>query len=121
MTLLFRKAVVSAFVLGAGVGAEAKVSFLLDYSLDSAGGVFDSTTADGQQARVTMARAAQVFSDRILDNLTAITPSGTNTWSPTVVNPATGASKTNAFTGGLGANVIRVFVGSGQLNATEVG
>src|SRR4051794_22033047 len=121
MTLLFRKVLASATVLGAGVCAEAKVSFSLDFTLDSPGGLFDSTTTAGQQARATLTRATQVFSDRILDNLTAITPGGGNTWTPTVVNPATGANRTPAFTGGIGANSIKVFAGSGPLSATEVG
>jgi hypothetical protein len=121
MTLSSRKWLASAILLCAGVPAEAKVSFALDFSLDSTGGLFDASTTDGQTARATMARAAQVFSDRLLDNLTAITPGGSNTWTPTIVNPATGANRTPAFTGGVGANVIKVFVGSGPLNATEVG
>src|SRR3954464_2477419 len=121
MTLLLRKVLVSATLLCAGVCAEAGVTFSLDFSLDSTGGLFDPTTTAGQQARATVTRATQVFSDRILDNLTAITPSGGNTWTPTVVNPGSGATRTPAFTGGIAANVIKVFVGSGELNATEVG
>lgn len=121
MTLLFRNVLASATVLCAGVCAEAKVSFALDFSMDSPGGLFDPATPEGQQARATMTRATQVFSDRILDGLTAITPSGTNTWTPTVVNPGTGALRTPAFTGGIAANTIKIFVGSGPLSATEVG
>jgi hypothetical protein len=121
MALLFRKVLASATVLCAGVCAEAKVTFSLDFSLDSPGGLFDPATTGGQQARATMTRAAQVFSDRILDNLTAISPSGANTWTPTVVNPGTGALRTPAFTGGIGAGAIKLFVGSGPLSATEVG
>jgi len=116
-----RKWLASAILLCAGARAEAKVSFALDFSLDSLGGLFDPTTTDGQLARATMSRAAQVFSDRLLDNLTAISPSGTNTWTPTVVNPATGLNRTPAFTGGVAANVIKVYVGSGPLDTTEVG
>lgn len=113
--------VVATAVLCAGRAAEAKVTFSLDYSLDPVGGIFDSSTVEGQQARATVQRAAHVLSDRLLDNLTAITPGGGNTWSPRVVNPATGVLITPGVTS-VAANEIRVYVGSQSLGTTpEVG
>jgi hypothetical protein len=110
-----------AVMVCAGRAAEGKVTFTLDYSMDPAGGIFDTSTPDGQAARGVMQRAAQVLSDRILDNLTAITPGGGNTWSPRVVNPATGLLVTPGVTS-VGANEIRVYVGSQSLGLnTEVG
>jgi hypothetical protein len=108
-------------VFCAGGAAEGKVTFSLDYSLDPVGGIFDTSTVDGQQARAAVQRAAQVLSDRLLDNLTAITPGGGNTWSPRVVNPATGVLVTPGITS-VAANEIRVYVGSQSLGVTpEVG
>jgi hypothetical protein len=43
-----------AVMVCAGGGAEAKVTFTLDYSMDPAGGIFDSSTVDGQAARGVM-------------------------------------------------------------------
>jgi hypothetical protein len=111
----------AAAILCAGGAAEAKVTFSLDYSLDPAGGIFDASTTDGQQARATMQRAAQALSDRVLDSLTAITPGGGNTWSPRIVNPATGLVVTPALAS-LAAGDIKVYVGSQSLGTTtEVG
>ena len=113
--------VAATVILCAGGAAEAKVTFSLDYSLDPVGGIFDASTTGGQQARATVQRAAQVLSDRLLDNLTAITPGGGNTWSPRVVNPATGVLTTPGVTS-VAANEVRVYVGSQSLGVTpEVG
>src|SRR5687768_11013361 len=108
MRLGLRSTIVAGVVFCAAAGAaQGRVTFSLDYSYDPAEGVFDGTTAAGLQARATMQRAAQVLSDRLVDNLTAIAPGGGNTWSPRVVNPATGAEVTPALSSAQ-ANVIRV-------------
>ena len=119
MRVWLRSTSVGVITLCAAVGAEAKVNFILDYSLEAAGGLFDAGTTEGQQARAAMQRAARVFSERLLDDLTAISPGGGNTWSPRVVNPGSGQLVTPALSG-VGANDIRVYVGSRLLGDTEV-
>jgi hypothetical protein len=96
-------------------GAQGRITISLDYSLD-AGGLFDSTAA-----RTAMDRAAQVFSDRFVDNLTAITPSGSNTWLARIINPGTGVLDFDPVLNGVAANVIKVYVGSRPLTGLEVG
>src|SRR4051794_35704347 len=80
-----RAALLLGMLLLTTASARGRVIISLDYSLD-AGGLFDSSAA-----RTAMDRAAQVFSDRFVDSLTAITPGGTNTWSARIINPGTGA------------------------------
>jgi hypothetical protein len=58
-----------------------------------------------------MQRAAQVFSDRLLDNLAPIALGGGNTWSPRVLHPSTGQDAAAPLTS-LGAGEIKVYVGS---------
>jgi len=95
------------------------IVFFFDYSLD-AGGIFDGSTASGKQAQAAMDRAAQVFSDRLVDRLSAIAPTSGDTWSPRIVNPGTGADMAAPISS-LTANVIKVYVGSRSLAVTEVG
>jgi hypothetical protein len=98
----------------AAAPAMAKVVFSFDYSMDP-GGLFDSTAA-----RAAMDRAGQVFSDRLLDNLSAISPASSDTWSPQIVNPGTGLTVSAPLTSEA-ANVIKVYVGSRALTGTDVG
>src|SRR4051794_36368179 len=71
--------------------SRAKITFDFDYSIDQANfNFFNPTTQAGLDARAPRPAAAQVYEDRILDNLTAITPGGVNTWTTDFPNPATG-------------------------------
>jgi hypothetical protein len=101
-------------------GASARILFSLDYSLDT-GGLFDAGTASGRSAQAAMDRAAQVFADRFMDNLTAITPGGANTWSARIRNPGTGADSFDPGLAGVAANVIKVYVGSRSLTLPDLG
>src|SRR6266542_4101129 len=101
-------------------GASARILLSLDYSLDT-GGLFNAGTASGRSAQAAMDRAAQVFSDRFMDNLTAITPSGANTWSPRIRNPGTGADNFDPGLSGVAASVIKVYVGSRSLTLPDLG
>lgn len=98
--------------------ARARITFSFDYSMD-ASGLFDSSTSSGRAAQAAMDRASQVFSDRILDNLSAIAPTSGETWSPQIVNPGTGATVAAPLTSEA-ANVIKVYVGSRTLTGTDV-
>jgi hypothetical protein len=110
-----RAALLLGMLLLTTASARGRVVISLDYSLD-AGGLFDSTAA-----RTVMDRAAQVFSDRFVDNLTAITPGGSNTWSARIINPGTGALDYDPHLTSVAANIIKVYVGSRPLTGLEVG
>jgi hypothetical protein len=90
------------------VPAQAKINFAFDYSLDS--GFFTSNPA----AKTALERAATVYSDRIVDQLTDITPGGGNTWDTVFSNPSTGASVTQTDLT-IPAGTIKVYVGGANL------
>jgi hypothetical protein len=90
------------------VPAQARINFSFDYSLDS--GFFTSNPA----AKTALDRAATVYSDRILDQLTDITPGGGNTWSAVFSNPSTGASMSMKDLT-IAAGTIKVYVGGANL------
>jgi len=90
------------------VPAQAKINFSFDYSLDS--GFFTTNPA----AKTALERAATVYSDRILDQLTDITPGGGNTWTAVFSNPSTMATTTvKDLT--IPAGTIKVYVGGANL------
>ena len=93
-TSWFAFACAGAVLACAGTAASGKVVISLDYSLDGPDGMFDATTTAGRQARAAMERAAQVYSDRFVDNLTAITGGSGNSWSARIVNPGTRCQRT---------------------------
>ena len=62
------------------------LSIVLDYSLDTNNFFGDQTRKD------TLQRAATVLQSRITDDLTAIAPSGSNTWDAIITHPGTGNS-----------------------------
>src|SRR3954468_4904535 len=97
-----------AAVLAFAPSARAKVTFDFDYSLDT--GFF--TTNPG--AKTALERAATVYSDRLLDNLTDITPGNGNTWDANFTNPSTGAATTITDLT-IPANSIKVYVGGASL------
>ncbi len=60
------------------------LSIVIDYSYDT------NNFFDTQEKRDLFQQAADIYAARIVDNLTAISPSGTNTWSAEFTDPATG-------------------------------
>jgi len=88
--------------------AHAKITFSFDYSLDT--GFFTKNPA----AKTALERAATVYSDRMLDQLTDITPGNGNTWNTVFSNPSTGASVMETDLT-IPANVIKVYVGGANL------
>jgi hypothetical protein len=73
------------------VAAQAKINFDFDYSLDT-------NNFFTPAARAAFEQAATVYTDRILDTLTPITPGGGETWTTSFVNPSTGVSNSPQFT-----------------------
>lgn len=83
--------------------------------------VFDYTYDDNQffapQARRdTLEAAAAVFENRILDDLTAITPGGQDTWSAVFPNPSSG-SQVSIANLTIPADTIIVYVGAQNLTS----
>ena len=83
-----------AFVIGQAPQAKA-LTFEFDYFYDQPtnGGnnFFDAGTTDGAARRATLEEAATYFTD-FTDNLSEISVSGSNTWTPKFNDPHTGAS-----------------------------
>ena len=100
----------------AGSLARAKVTFSFDYSNDTS--TLFGNTVDGIAAKATLERAAQVFSDRLLDPLTPINAT-TNSWSAKYINPSTGNSAAAADLS-VAANTIKIYVGGRPLG-TDLG
>jgi hypothetical protein len=110
-------------------GAGAKLTLEIDYSLDTNGFFLPAATNpfgfDGDAAKAQLQRAANLFADRFVDDLSAITPrigmGGVEyTWTPEVRHPATGADQQvgNIM---IPANVIKVYAGGRSLSGTTLG
>jgi len=85
------------------------VSIRLDYSLDASG--FFTTHPE---ARTVLQSAADTLTQRLADTLAAIQPSGSNTWTLTVTDPATGEDRDIADPT-IPADTIVVYAGSRPL------
>jgi hypothetical protein len=117
-------AVLACVVAGLALAlpARAKITFDFDYSLD-VNNFFNPNTGNGQAARAALVTAGHVYEDRMLDNLTAITPGGSNTWTALFTNPGTGATTDpkdpNHWDGIANLNipttVLKVYVGGRSL------
>lgn len=86
----------------------------IDYSLDTAG-FFAS-----QSRRDLLQTAADGLVKRFSDDLGAIVPGGVNTWTTTLLHPATGAEYTLSDPS-IAANEIVVFAGARELGGTRLG
>ena len=87
----------------------------INYSYDTSG-FFTNNPA----ARTIMQDVATQMGDALSANLAAISPSGSNTWSETFFDPATGA-QTTVTDPTVGADTITVYVGARALGAAEGG
>ena len=86
---------------------------VFDYSLDS------TNFFAPQERRDTLDAAAAVFESRITDDLLAITPGGTNTWTAVLNNPSTGF-QVNIDNLTISADTVVIYVGARDL-ASGVG
>ncbi len=93
--------------------ARCDVIFDFDYTYDS--GFF----ASGSQARNTLEAAGGYFQSILGDSLSAITPSGSNTWSGAFSNPSDGSNA--SFNGSVSANTLKIFVGARDLGGSVLG
>ena len=86
----------------------------LDYSLDASGFFSDPAR------KAVMQQAATLMQGRIADTLSAVVPSGSNTWTLDVRNPATG-NVTTINNPTIPADTIVVYVGGRELGGTTLG
>jgi hypothetical protein len=87
------------------------VQFLFDYSLDTQGFFNDSAR------RSALSQAGHMLADRFDDALAAISPSGTNRWTPFVAHPGSG-NKVNISRTNIPANTIVIYAGARNLPGT---
>jgi len=85
-----------------------------DYSLDTAGFFADQARKDALE------RAANVFENRLEDNLAAIQPSGSNTWTAVINHPETGNTE-NIVDLVIPIDTLTVFVGSRVMSNLGIG
>ena len=90
------------------------VTIQLNYQYDN--GFF----ANNPQARAIMQEVATQMGDSISANLSAIAPSGGNTWTATFYNPLSGA-QTSVANMSVAADTIVVFVGAWPISGSEAG
>jgi hypothetical protein len=86
----------------------------LDYSRDTTG------FFNNPEARATLEQVANEIGSGLTANLAAITPSGTNTYTASFFDPATGGV-TSVSNLSIAANTIKVYVGARNLTGTEAG
>ena len=93
---------------------QAAIDIQFDYTYDT--GNFFALT----ERRNVLEAAALTFEARITDNLTAITPSGSNTWTAIFDHPSTGV-EVEVINPTIAAGVIRVYVGAQDLAGSTLG
>ncbi len=90
------------------------IQFQFDFSLDRNG--FFASSARQEVLKL----AGRMLGERLNDSLSAIVPSGSNTWKASVTNPATGGTTT--FTNPtLSSNTIRIYAGGRDLSSGTLG
>ncbi len=95
-------------------GPASTVRFKFDYSFDS-NGFFSQPSR-----RTLLEEAAETLASKLTDSLSAISPSGTNTWTAQVFHPANG-SFVDAPVKNIAANEIYVYAGGRDLPGTSLG
>ena len=90
------------------------LSIVIDYRLD-ANNFFDT-----QEKRDLFQQAANLYAARIIDDLSAITPSGSNSWQAALTHPATGQATTISNLP-VATDTIIVFAGGRDLEDDTLG
>jgi hypothetical protein len=92
------------------------VTIAFDYTYDT--GAFFSGTNSSR--RTLLDTAAAVFTSRIDDSLTSLTPAGSNSWSAQFYNPATGLVET-VVNPTIALDTVLVYVGARNLGGSTLG
>jgi hypothetical protein len=95
------------------------VNIVVNYSLDSLANGGSGFFQNHPDAVTTMNDVAQEMGQRISANLSALSSSGSNTWTPSFFNPENGTLKTVSMN--LPANTLIVYVGGRVLGGSEAG
>ncbi len=93
--------------------SSGNIKLRFDYSLDTSGFFNDASR------RAALELAGRMAASRFTDSLSAITPTGTNTWSAVVINPSTG-NQLSIDNPTIAANEIVVYAGSRNLGGTTL-
>ncbi|HSQ54797.1 MAG TPA: matrixin family metalloprotease, partial [Gemmata sp.] len=96
------------------------IAIQVDYSLDLRANGGSGFFEDHADARTVMNRVAQEMSQRVSANLSAINPSGSNTWDALFYNPETGTT-TSVRNLHVAANTLVIFVGMRAMPGGEAG
>jgi hypothetical protein len=91
------------------------VNIVFNYSLDT-NGFFNDTSR-----RTLLDRAAEMIETRLGDTLDAITPGGSNTWTPSITHPATGQNYRLSGSTSVPADTILVYAGGRDLGGSTLG
>ncbi len=91
----------------------------LNYDYD-VNGFFDPQTIEGAKAREALEFAVQAF-EPFTDQLLAIQPDGTNSWTARITHPGTGAPNYPVANPEVSAGTLLVFAGAWDLPDTQVG
>lgn len=91
------------------------ISFKFDYSLDSTGFFNDPAR------RALLESAGRMLTDRIADTLAAVVASGTDTWTPSITNPATGNLENGTKNLVVPADTIIAYAGARNLSGGAIG
>ncbi len=90
------------------------VNIVFNYSLDTSGFFADPTH------QTVLQEAANAIASQLNNNLSAITPSGSNTWTPEIYNPDTGGLQQLASMN-VAADTLIIYVGARALGSSEGG
>ena len=90
------------------------INVVIDYSLDT------NNFFNTQEKKDLLQTAADAIGSRLTDTLSAITPSGSNTWTAIFEHPATGADH-SVNNRSIAANTVIVYAGGRDLPANQAG
>lgn len=96
------------------------ITILIDYRYDLRANGGAGFFEDNPAARAVIERVAQELGQRVSANLSAIVPSGTNTWTATFFHPRTG-QQVSISNPTVPANTIVVYVGGRAMPGPEAG
>jgi hypothetical protein len=114
-TIRFKAIAGAATLLTVFAPSVQGIDIQFDFSFDT-----NNFFTGNLQRQNVLNAAAAVFESRLTDQLTAITPGGSNTWTATFTHPGTGLSQ-QVLNPTIPQNVIRVYAGGQDLPSDTLG